>query len=110
MKEINIQPDGFVLNFTLPVDPDVAAKPETYALTTYTHKYAAGYGSPEVDHTAPEITSATVAEDGLSVRLVVDGIQESHIHDFDLTKVRGAKQQGLLHTKAYYTVNEIPKG
>ncbi|MFT4549749.1 MAG: hypothetical protein ACI9UA_000110 [Pseudoalteromonas tetraodonis] len=108
VKEINIRPDGFLLNFTLPVDVAVAANLENYTLTTYTHNYAAGYGSPEVDHTTPLIKRAEVAGDGLSVRIFVEGIKESHIHDFDFTKLRSKDGKPLLHTKAYYTVNEIP--
>ena len=108
LKEINIRPEGFLLTFTLPVDPVVAAKPKTYSLSTYTHNFSAGYGSPEVDHTTPSVTRAEVTPDGLRVKLLVKGIQESHIHDFDLAKMRSRKGQALLHTKAYYTVNEIP--
>ena len=80
----------------------------TPTLTTYTHIYHGAYGSPEVDHTTPTVLSAEVAKDGLSVRLVVDGMQESHVHDFDLAAMRSQSDQPLLHKKAYYTVNEIP--
>lgn len=110
VKEINIRPDGFLLNFTLPVDAELAAIPGNYALTTYTHNFSAGYGSPEVDHTTPVITGAKVASDGLNVSLTVQGIQEGHMHDFDFAKLKSASGQALLHRKAYYTVNEIPAG
>ncbi len=108
LQKINIRPDGFLLTFTLPVDPKVAANPETYALTTYTNVYDAGYGSPEVDQTTPVVTHAEVAPDGMSVRLVLAGIKEGHIHDFSLPKMLSRDGKPLLHTKAYYTVNEIP--
>lgn len=108
LREIKIRPDGFLIIFTLPVDPVVAAKPETYALTTYTHIYSAGYGSPEVDHTTPSVTRVEVMPDALSVRLVVKGIQEGHIHDFYLPNMRSQSREPLLHNRAYYTVNEIP--
>ena len=49
-----------------------------------------------------------MSADGLQVRLRVEGIRESHIHDFDLAKVRCRDHKMLLHTRAYYTVNEIP--
>lgn len=107
--EINIKPKGFLLTFTKPVDPAAAGIPGNYVLETYTHNFSAGYGSPEVDHTTPRVTSASVASDNLSVELTVEGIQEGHIHDFDLGKIRGQDQAPLLHTKAYYTVNEIPE-
>ena len=40
--------------------------------------------------------------------LRLEKVTEGHIHDFDLTKMQSRNRQPLLHTKAYYTVNEIP--
>jgi hypothetical protein len=108
IREINILPDGFRLNFTQPVDAAVAANPETYALTTCTHIYHGAYGSPEVDQTTPRVVKADVSTDGLVVTLKVVGVQKGHIHDFDLTGMRSRTGEPLLHKKAYYTVNEIP--
>jgi len=109
VKEINIRKDGFLITFTKPVDAKVAAETENYALITYTHIYHAAYGSPEVDHTSPRILSATPAADGLSVHLRLEKITEDHIHDFDFGKITSEQNEPLLHRKAYYTVNEIPR-
>jgi hypothetical protein len=109
MQVINIRPEGFRITFTEAVDPAVASKPETYVFSTYTHIFAAGYGSPEVDHTTPSVTKADVAADGMSLLLHLDAFQEGHIHDFDLAAMRSAAGKPLLHAKAYYTVNEIPE-
>ena len=109
IKEINIKKDGFLIHFTKPVDGEIAARTDVYTITTYTHKYAAGYGSPELDQTTPKVTKAVPAADGLSVRVYLDKIVEGHIHDFNLSTMKSADGESLLHTKAYYTVNEIPK-
>jgi len=109
IREINIRKDGFRITFTKPVDKEIAARPEVYAITTYTHIYHAGYGSPEVDQTTARVTEAVPSEDGLSVRIHLDRIVEDHIHDFNLAGIRGQDGQRLVHNKAYYTVNEIPK-
>lgn len=109
VKEINIRRDGFLITFTKPVNAELAAKPENYTLTTYTHIYHAAYGSAEVDHTTPRILRATPAADGLSVMLHVETITEDHIHDFDFDKLTSQQGEPLLHRKAYYTVNEVPK-
>ncbi len=109
VKEINITKDGFRLNFTKPVDRQVAAKPENYAISTYTYIYHAGYGSPEVDHTTARVVRAVPSDDGLTVVLHLDKITEDHIHDFDFSKITAPDGSHLLHSKAYYTVNEIPK-
>ncbi len=108
IKEINIKKDGFLVTFTKPIDKRVAAQPGAYKITTYTHIYHAGYGSPEVDLTTPLILDAVPSSDGFSVRLRLDGIVEDHIHDFDFAPIVSMDGQRLLHNKAYYTVNEIP--
>ena len=108
-KEINIRKDGFLITFTKPVDKALAAKPDTYGITTYNHIYDGNYGSPEVDQTTAEVTEAIPAADGLSVMLRLKKITEDHIHDFDLSKIKSPDGQPLVHSKAYYTVNEIPE-
>ena len=109
IKQINARPDGFNITFTKPVDPKVASRPQSYSLTTYTHVYQQGYGSPEVDHTTPRVTEAIVSEDGLRVQLKIDGLVQGHVHDFDLGSVRSSDGGKLVHVKAYYTLNEIPE-
>ncbi|WP_231741995.1 DUF7133 domain-containing protein [Stieleria varia] len=108
VKEINARSDGFQVTFTKPVDPTVAADPASYVLSTFTHIYQQGYGSPEVDQTTPRVSAATVSDDGLSVRLRIDGLVQGHVHEFDFAKLRSAESSPLLHANAYYTLNEIP--
>lgn len=109
IERITAAKDGFVVRFTQPVDRTSAALPASYTLSSYTHIYHEGYGSPEVDQTTPRVTRAEVAADGRSVHLTVDGMVIGHVHDFDLAGVRAQDGTGLVHTKAYYTLNRIPK-
>ena len=109
IKEINIKKDGFLLTFTKPVDKQIAAQTEVYKITTYTHIYHGAYGSPEVDQTTAHVTEAVPSADGLSVYVHLEKIMEDHIHDFDLSKMLSPDARHLVHNKAYYTVNEIPK-
>jgi len=39
----------------------------------------------------------------------LERIMEDHIHDFNLAGLRSQDGRRLVHSKAYYTVNEIPK-
>lgn len=109
IERVRIQPDGFLLDFTKPVEPSSAAESAHYRLATFTHIFQEYYGSPEVDQTTPRVVRATPAPDGRSVRLVVEGLVEGHVHEFDLAGLTSAEGEPLLHTKAYYTVNRIPK-
>ena len=103
------QPDGFELTFTKPVDPKKASEAASYKLQTYTYIYQSSYGSPEVDHTEPTIESITVASDGKSLRMKIDGLQEGHVHELHLDGVRSKDGLPLLHKEAYYTLNYIPE-
>jgi hypothetical protein len=108
VRDISIQPDGFVVRFTSPADPAAAARPESYAVTTFTHIYHGGYGSPEVDQQTLKVVSAAPSDDGMAVRLRLDRVIEDHVHDFDFRGITARDGRPLLHSKAYYTVNEIP--
>jgi hypothetical protein len=105
---MHAKPDGFELTFTEPVDPQTASDPESYKLNTYIYIYQSSYGSPEVDRTVATIKSATVSADKKSVRLVVDGLVEGHIHELHVKGLLSATGAPLLHSAAYYTLNEIP--
>ena len=109
IKTINARSDGFLLTFTKPVDRAIAANPDTYSLSTFTHVYQQGYGSPEVDQTKPKVVNATVSKDGLQVRIKVEGLVQGHVHEFDLQPMRESDGGKLVHENAYYTLNEIPR-
>lgn len=109
IKEMRAKPDGFELVFTKPADAATAGDPKSYAMSCYTYIYQGAYGSPVVDRTTPEVTKATVSPDGLSVRLEVKGIVEGNIHELTSKGVKSKDSEGLLHTEAYYTLNQIPK-
>lgn len=108
IKEVNVTPDGFELTFTKPIDREIANNPAIYRLKTFTHVYQQGYGSPEVDQTTPTVTSAIISEDGLKVALEVANRVQGHVHDFYLPQMRSADDEKLVHTSAYYTLNELP--
>ena len=101
-------PSGFELEFTEPVDPATASDPKSYEIQTYTYIYQSSYGSPEVDHTQPKITSLKVSEDNRKVTLLLDAVQEGHVHELHANGVRSASNLPLLHKEAYYTLNYLP--
>ncbi len=62
-----------------------------------------------MDQTHPTITAAEVAPDAMSVRLRVRGLVQGHVHEFHLPNFKSRDGETLLHDRAYYTLNEIPK-
>ena len=109
IKNVSVTREGFRLAFTKPVDSTIASNPGSYQLKTFTHIYRQGYGSPEVDQSTPNVMGAKVSEDGMQVELTVADRIQGHVHEFHLPEIRSQDDEALLHSSAYYTLNEIPK-
>jgi cytochrome c551/c552 len=111
MKAVRAMPDGFEIEFTVPVDKKTAEDVNNYDVSSYVYKYHPVYGSPIVNRKDNAVRGAKASEDGLKVRIVVDGLREGYVHDIKPEGVRSAKDNlSLLHGSAYYTLNNIPTG
>ncbi len=108
INRITIEPDGFKVTFTKPVDPITGNSLAAWSISTFTHPYHGGYGGPEIEQTKPNGKSVSLADDGLSARIVLDSLTKGHVYEFDLIQLRSRDMDELLHRNAYYTVNEIP--
>lgn len=106
MKEMRITKEGWDLVFTQPVDAASAGNPASYQMAAWTYIYKSSYGSPQVDQATPKVVQAQVLEDGLTVKLTVEGRVKGHVHELDSSGVKSKDGKGLWHPKCYYTVNE----
>ena len=52
--------------------------------------------------------SIEVGEDGLRIRLRIDGLREMYVHELHAPGLRSRDGQPLLHPSGYYTLNRIP--
>lgn len=108
IQRITIEPNGFKIAFTKPVDAKTGSDVKAYKITTFTHPYHAGYGGPEIEKTTPIVESVKISEDGMFATLALNQLIRGHVYDFDLGNLRARDKEELLHRKAYYTVNEVP--
>ena len=109
IKEMRAKPDGFELLFTKPVNREVALATSSYEMSSHTYLYHSTYGSDEIQKQTLAINKATVSEDGLRVRLQVDGLRELFIHELVAPMIRSRDGEPLLHLHAWYTLNRIPE-
>ncbi|MDP1799252.1 MAG: ThuA domain-containing protein [Planctomycetaceae bacterium] len=108
INRVTIEPDGFKVTFTKPVEPLTGRSPESYAISAFTHPYHQGYGGPEIEHHQPGVTAVALADDGLSAKISVEKLQRGFVYELDLPRLRSRDNEALLHRHAFYTVNEIP--
>lgn len=111
MKAVRAMPDGFEIEFTLPVDPKSAEDLASYSAESYIYKYHPVYGSPPVNTQNLAIKGVKLSADGLKARIIVDNLRKYYIHTIKLDGIRERDNfYSLVHPTAYYTLNNIPEG
>ena len=108
IKTMEARSDGFLLTFTRPLDRESAEAITAYQMRSYTYPYHSNYGGAEIETQQPAIRTASVSPDGLSIRLIVDGLREGYVHELHINGARSATGETLLHDSAYYTLNRLP--
>ncbi len=106
--EMKARSDGFELLFTEPVDRESASDVSSYSMLSYTYTYHATYGSDEILSRQLAIRVAEVSADRRRVVLKVDGLRPHFVHELNAFGVRNQQGKPLLHSNAYYTLNQIP--
>lgn len=113
MKTVKSMPDGFLVEFTQPVNKETAKDLDSYKIKSFTYQYHHNYGSPIINTDSLKIKAIQVAEDGMSVRLAIDGLRLGYIHELRLEGITNTENRSLLHAFGYYTLNsintEVPK-
>jgi cytochrome c551/c552 len=110
MKTVRAMPDGFEIEFTLPVDKAKAEDLASYNGRSFIYKYHAVYGSPTINEEKLAIKGVKVSDDGMKVRVVIDNSRQYYIHELNVEGIRSKDGVPVLHPVAYYTLNNIPAG
>lgn len=108
IKTMEAKPNGFRFTLTEAVDPESATNAESWTWQTYTYIFQSSYGSPEVDHTNPEVTDIQVSDDGLTIDVTLAEMQIGHVHEVVAAGLKSKSGRNLLHPEAYYTLNYVP--
>lgn len=110
VKTVRAMPDGFELEFTLPIDKSKAEDLSSYNGKSFIYKYHPVYGSPTINEQKLEIKGVKVSDDRLKVRLVIDNLRQYYVHEINVPGIRSNDGIAVLHPTGYYTLNNIPTG
>lgn len=108
INRITIEPDGFKITFTKPLEANSGSTPASYTIKAFTHPYHAGYGGPEIQQKKLEVNSVRLAADGRSAKITLEKLDRGFVYEFDLAGLRDRDGEALVHRNAFYTVNEVP--
>jgi cytochrome c551/c552 len=109
MQRVHIQPQGFRIVFTKPIDVATAGKLDSYHIEHYRYEYTGAYGSPELDRTRLAIQQVRVQPDGKTVDLLTALLSKDRVYAISAPGIRSLQNEALVHSLGVYTVNEIPE-
>ena len=111
MLAVRAMPDGFEVEFTMPVDRKSAEDLASISVNSFLYKHHPVYGSPPINQKDLVVKGVKLSEDGKKLRIVVDGLRKYYIHQLNLEGIRAANTSwSLVHPTTYYTLNAIPEG
>ena len=109
MYAIRATETGFEVEFTKQVAA-ANVRPSAFSIQNFTYLYHHNYGSPVTELASNPVESATLLDDGKTVRLTVGGFRPGYIYEVRVNGLRASGGEGLLHDYGYYTLNAIPGG
>lgn len=108
IAEMRAAPDGFVLEFTAPIEISAASDIGNYTLSSYRRESTPAYGGSDLDRHTETITAVEVAPNGRHVKLVVDHLREGYVYELRLGNLSTADQP-LHPAEAHYTLHHLPR-
>ena len=81
-----------------------------FAVKSWAYDLHEGYGCPERDVKEHAVTASALSADGLSIDVVVDGLEDVRVYELRCPAVRSANgMQAPWHPVAWYTRNRAPQ-
>jgi hypothetical protein len=108
IREVRAAPEGLVVEFTRPVDPQLASNHDSYSLSSYTRVSTPAYGGDDVDRRQEEITSVAAASDGLSAVLGLKEWREGYVYELHVKNLGGDSEE-FFPAEAHYTLRRAPR-
>ncbi|MGV9391240.1 family 16 glycoside hydrolase [Streptomyces olivaceus] len=110
VQSMRAVPGGFDLTYTQPLSGETAAElADRYAVEQWHYTPTADYGGPKIAEEQLAVRSATLSDDGRTVRLRLDGLKPDRVvHVRSPQPFASASGEKLWSTEAWYTLNEMP--
>lgn len=110
VQKMRAVPGGFDLTYTQPVSEETAASlAAAYEAEQWRYTPTSAYGGPKIAEERLAVRSATLSQDGRTVRLRLDGLKPDRVvHVRSPRPFTSASGETLWSTEAWYTLNEMP--
>ena len=107
IAEVQAISNGFVLNFTRPVAPELAADKDNYLVSSFTRVSTPAYGGDDQDRRSEKIRSVSLTRDGRQATIRLEELRAGYVYEIRTKNLAGAAQP-FHPAEAYYTMRNVP--
>ena len=107
LRELTAVPGGFLLKFASAVDRKTAGLAQSYSVSGYTRVWKGGYTTTDSGRHKATVRQATVAGDGRSVLLAVEGLKKRHVYEVTCARIGSGGAQ-LWPATGHYSLQRLP--
>jgi putative heme-binding domain-containing protein len=102
--ELHAKKSGMTLKFAARLDRTSATDAKNYSVKVWSLKRSANYGSPHIDEHALAVTKATLADDGRTLSLAIDGLAPTWCMEiqYTLRDAAGKPVNGKIHNTIHH--------
>jgi hypothetical protein len=108
IREVTARAEGLRLEFTRPIDRDLAADRRRYAVESYFRISTPAYGGPDQQRRQVAVRDLRVSPDAMSVDLDLDRLEAGRVYEIRLKPL--VPHGKFFPAEAYYTLNQIVAG
>lgn len=100
-------PNSFQIEFLASVDATAAVSPDSYSVSGYQRVWQGGYATPDSGRHQASIQSASLSDDGKTVRLHVEPMRSGFVYEIHCDDIGTGADGKLWPTTAHYTLHSI---
>lgn len=108
VAEVRATSDGFVIDFTQPVDREKASQLDSYAISSYRRISTPAYGGADDDRRQERIAAVSVQEDRRQAKVVLGELREGYVYEIRL-KALAPGDAEFFPAEAHYTLRVAPQ-
>jgi hypothetical protein len=106
IAEVRAASDGLEIDFTGPVNREIAARAENYAVSSYRRESTPAYGGPDVDRRTENVRSVELTPDARRARLKLDKLRGGFVYE---VRIKNLAAGAEFHPdEAHLTVRKAP--
>lgn len=107
VDSMSLTRDGFELTFTRSLDPATVRDTSAFEFTRYFYRYGQSYGSGRHGMQRVGVESVDLRPDGRTVHVALADLEPGFIYQLRMRGVEAEDGTGLVHQRAFYTVNAL---